>query len=78
MARMIHRRTPAREQDLRKFQFIYTVRKACAPEGLPKRTDFSPYVAVIGQDKPALSIDDQQICVEGLKHGESYRLLPRK
>ena len=25
-----------------------------------------------GQDKPALSVDDQQICVEGLKHGETY------
>jgi len=37
MARVIHRRTPLREQDLRKFQFIYTVREACAPEGLPKR-----------------------------------------
>ena len=40
-------------------------------KALPKRTDFSPYVAVAGQDKPALSVDDQQICVEGLKHGES-------
>ena len=43
-------------------------------ESLPKRTDFSPYVAVAGQDKPALSVDDQQICVEGLKHGESYSI----
>src|SRR6185312_5389660 len=47
-------------------------------ESLPKRTDFSPYVAVAGQDKPALSVDDQQICVEGLKHGESYSVSLRE
>jgi uncharacterized protein YfaS (alpha-2-macroglobulin family) len=46
-------------------------------ETLPKRTDFSPYVAVAGQDKPALSVDDQQICVEGLKHGDSYAITLR-
>ena len=47
-------------------------------ELLPKRTDFSPYVAVAGQDKPALSVDDQQICVEGLKHGETYAITLRE
>ena len=47
-------------------------------EALPKRTDFSPFVAVAGQDKPALSVDDQQICVEGLKHGESYAITLRE
>ncbi len=46
-------------------------------ETLPKRTDFSPYVSVAGQDKPALSVDAQQICVEGLKHGESYAVALR-
>ncbi|HYJ58367.1 MAG TPA: alpha-2-macroglobulin [Methyloceanibacter sp.] len=46
-------------------------------ELLPKRTDFSPFVAVSGQDKPALSVDDRQICVEGLKHGESYSITLR-
>jgi uncharacterized protein YfaS (alpha-2-macroglobulin family) len=46
-------------------------------ETLPKRTDFSPYVSVAGQDKPALSVDDQQICVEGLKHGEAYAITLR-
>jgi uncharacterized protein YfaS (alpha-2-macroglobulin family) len=46
-------------------------------ELLPKRTDFSPYVAVAGQDKPALSVDEQQICVEGLKHGETYAITLR-
>ena len=46
-------------------------------EALPKRTDFSPYVAVAGQDKPALSVDAQQVCVEGLRHGESYAITLR-
>ena len=42
-------------------------------EELPgKRTDFSPFVAVGGIDKPALSADEKQLCVEGLKHGERY------
>jgi hypothetical protein len=42
-------------------------------EDLPgKRTDFSPFVAVAGQDRPAISAHDKQLCVEGLKHGERY------
>ena len=47
-------------------------------EDLPgKRTDFSPFVAVAGQDKPALSVQDRQLCVEGLKHGERYAVTLR-
>ncbi len=47
-------------------------------EALPgRRTDFSPYVAVAGQDKPAISADDKQLCVEGLKHGERYAVTLR-
>ena len=47
-------------------------------EELPgKRTDFSPFVAVAGMDKPALSADDKQLCVEGLKHGERYSVTLR-
>src|SRR5258705_3306529 len=47
-------------------------------EDLPgKRTDFSPFVAVAGQDKPALSAQDRQLCVEGLKHGERYAVTLR-
>jgi hypothetical protein len=35
-------------------------------ENLPgKRTDFSPYVAVAGQDRPAISTTERQLCVEG-------------
>ena len=47
-------------------------------EELPgKRTDFSPFVAVTGQDKPAISANAKQLCVEGLKHGERYEITLR-
>src|SRR5271170_4404278 len=38
-------------------------------EQLARKTDFSPYVAVSGSSSTAISNEDQQICVEGLKHG---------
>jgi uncharacterized protein YfaS (alpha-2-macroglobulin family) len=47
-------------------------------EDLPgRRTDLSPFVAVSGQDRPALSADTRQLCVEGLKHGERYTITLR-
>jgi uncharacterized protein YfaS (alpha-2-macroglobulin family) len=47
-------------------------------EDLPgERADFSPFVAVGGQDKPALSAQDRQLCIEGLKHGERYSITLR-
>jgi uncharacterized protein YfaS (alpha-2-macroglobulin family) len=47
-------------------------------EDLPgRRTDLSPFVAVSGQDQPALSVDTRQLCVEGLKHGERYSITLR-
>lgn len=47
-------------------------------EELPgKRTDFSPFVAVAGQDKPAISANEKQLCVDGLKHGERYEITLR-
>jgi len=47
-------------------------------EELPgKRTDFSPFVAVVGIDKPAISANEKQLCVEGLKHGERYTITLR-
>ena len=47
-------------------------------EQLPgRRTDFSPFVAVEGIDKPAISASDKQLCVEGLKHGERYQITLR-
>lgn len=42
------------------------------------RTDFSAYVAVAGQDKPAVSSEERQLCVEGLKHGERYQVTIRQ
>src|SRR5215210_79362 len=47
-------------------------------EDLPgKRTDFSPFVALEGQDKPAISSEEKQLCVEGLRHGERYSVTLR-
>jgi uncharacterized protein YfaS (alpha-2-macroglobulin family) len=47
-------------------------------EKLPgQRTDLSPFVSVAGQDKPALSVDEKQLCVEGLKHGDRYAITLR-
>ena len=47
-------------------------------EDLPgKRVDFSPFVAVVGQDKPAVTVQERQLCVEGLKHGERYSVTLR-
>ena len=43
-------------------------------EELAKRTDFAPYVALAGTDKPALSSEEKQLCVDGLKHGERYNI----
>ncbi|HEY4143365.1 MAG TPA: alpha-2-macroglobulin [Pseudolabrys sp.] len=47
-------------------------------EELPgRRTDFSPFVAVAGMDRPAISANDKQLCVEGLKHGDRYTVTLR-
>ena len=43
-------------------------------EELAKRTDFAPFLALAGNDKPALSAEGQQLCVDGLKHGERYNI----
>jgi hypothetical protein len=47
-------------------------------ESLARKTDFSPYVAVAGAANAAISSEDQQICVEGLKHGERYAIVVRE
>ena len=47
-------------------------------EQLARKTDFSPYVAVSGSSNAAISNEDQQICVEGLKHGERYAIVLRQ
>src|SRR5436309_11482175 len=47
-------------------------------EDLPgKRADFSPFVALEGNDKPAITTEEKQLCVEGLKHGERYSITLR-
>ncbi len=43
-------------------------------EDLAKRVDFAPYVAQAGTDKPALTAEGKQLCVDGLKHGERYNI----
>ena len=43
-------------------------------EDLAKRTDFAPFVALAGNDKPALSVEEKQLCVDGLTHGERYNI----
>ena len=47
-------------------------------ELLARKTDFAPYVAVAGAANAAISSEDQQICVEGLKHGERYAIVIRE
>ncbi len=47
-------------------------------EQLARKTDFSPYVAVSGSSNTAISNEDQQICLEGLKHGERYAIVLRQ
>ena len=46
-------------------------------EEMPARIDYSPFVVLSGTDKPALSVAEQQLCVEGLKHGEHYTITLR-
>ncbi|BAT60416.1 hypothetical protein GJW-30_1_02957 [Variibacter gotjawalensis] len=47
-------------------------------EALPgKRTDFTPFVSVVGMDKVAITAEEKQLCVEGLKHGERYAIALR-
>lgn len=41
-------------------------------EELAKRADFSPFVTQNDTDKPAITTEDKQLCVEGLKHGDRY------
>ena len=45
---------------------------------LARKTDFAPYVAVAGATNAAISNEDQQLCVEGLKHGERYPIVVRQ
>jgi uncharacterized protein YfaS (alpha-2-macroglobulin family) len=42
------------------------------------KVDFAPYIAVSGASNAAISSEDQQLCVEGLKHGEHYAVVVRQ
>ncbi|OLP56240.1 hypothetical protein BJF92_20295 [Rhizobium rhizosphaerae] len=54
--------------------------RACVQvsEPLVKAFDYQPYVLLNGQTPQAMEAKDQQICVEGLVHGERYALTLRK
>ncbi len=50
--------------------------RACVTfsESLVKTVDYTPFVTLNGQAPKALEAKDKQICVEGLGHGETYKI----
>ncbi|MCZ8098100.1 MAG: MG2 domain-containing protein [Burkholderiales bacterium] len=42
------------------------------------KVDFAPYVAVAGSANAAVAAEEQQLCVDGLKHGERYAVVLRQ
>ena len=42
------------------------------------RVDFTPFVAITGRGDFAVTAEDSQICVEGLRHGERYAMVLRQ
>mgnify|MGYP001217533670 CR=1 FL=1 len=42
------------------------------------KVDFAPYVAVSGASSPAVTAEEQQICIDGLRHGERYTVVVRQ
>ena len=42
------------------------------------KVDFAPYVAVAGTANAAVAAEEQQLCVDGLKHGERYGIVVRQ
>ncbi|GEP08226.1 alpha-2-macroglobulin family protein [Methylobacterium gnaphalii] len=47
-------------------------------EALARKTDFTPFVAVSGAANAAVTAEGQQVCVDGLKHGERYAFVVRQ
>ena len=47
-------------------------------EPLALKVDFAPFVTGSGFATAAISTEDQQLCVEGLKHGEHYKIVLRQ
>ena len=55
--------------------------RVCFPFSEPLargKVDFAPFVAVAGSASAAITSDEQQLCVEGLKHGERYSVVLRQ
>ena len=42
------------------------------------QSDFSPFVSLDGRSDAAISSEERQVCVEGLKHGEHYSIVLRQ
>lgn len=42
------------------------------------RVDFAPYVAITGKGDFAVSAEERQLCVDGLRHGERYGFVIRQ
>ena len=42
------------------------------------KVDFAPFITQSGAANAAISSEDQQLCVEGLKHGERYAMVVRQ
>ncbi|MGH6829718.1 MAG: alpha-2-macroglobulin family protein, partial [Methylocella sp.] len=47
-------------------------------ESFAQGNDYTPFVTVSGFANAALSTEDRQLCVEGLKHGEHYKIVLRE
>ncbi|ACL56726.1 alpha-2-macroglobulin [Methylobacterium nodulans] len=47
-------------------------------EELSTKTDLSPFVAVSGAANAAVTAEGQQVCVDGLRHGERYAMVLRQ
>ncbi len=47
-------------------------------EPLASKVDFAPFVSVQGIEKPSVTASAQQICIEGLRHGETYSVTARR
>lgn len=47
-------------------------------EALADGVDYAPYLRITDHADLPVEADDQQLCVEGVEHGQSYRLLVRE
>ncbi|HSP24464.1 MAG TPA: MG2 domain-containing protein, partial [Saliniramus sp.] len=47
-------------------------------ESLRARYDFTPFVAVAGASNAAVTVEDRQLCVDGLRFGDRYAIVLRQ